>query len=165
MWFSCNRSSWSQPRSAIVRSLVSIRPSREARAARGVAVGILGCGRVVEVGSVHHQSSIVGSRPFSGAVGPQSRLSSGAWCRVGRGARPHRLSCGHTPHSLWLRSPAGRVGVWRLLCSGGVSSVVHHRDHPVQRRAPNPRFERTAEKRRFSVPRRLRRRAATQASR
>lgn len=30
---------------------------------------------------------------------------------------------------------------------------------------PNPRFERTVEKRRFSVPRRLRRRAASQAAR
>ena len=59
----------------------------------------------------------------------------------------------------------GRVGVWQSLLSGGVSSVVHHSRHPVQRRTPNPRFERTAEKRCFSVPRRLRRRAASQASR
>jgi len=145
--------------------LVSIRSSGQARAARCVAVGILRCGQSVDVGSAQHHRSIVGSQHLSGSVGPRCRLSSGAWCRVGRVARQLRLSCGHAPHSLWLRSPSWSVGVWRSLLSGGVSSVVHHSGHPVQRCAPNPRFERTAEKRRFSVPRRLRRRAASQASR
>ncbi len=149
----------------MVSSLVSIGSSGQVGAVRGVAVGIPRCGQLVDVGSVQHHRCIVGSQHLSVAVGPQHRLSSGPRCRAGRVVRQHRLSCGHTPHSVWLRSPSGRVGVRRLLLSGGVSSVVHHSGHPVQRSAPNPRFERTAEKRRFSVPRRLRRRAASQASR
>jgi hypothetical protein len=165
MLFSCNLSSWSQPRSAMVSSLVSSWSSGQARAARGVAVGLLRCGQSVDVGSVQCVRSIDGAQHLSGAFGPQSRLSSGSWCRAGRVAGQHRLSHSHTPHSVWLRSPSGRVGVRRSLFSGGVWLVVHHSGHPVQRCAPNPRFERTAEKRRFSVPRRLRRRAASQASR
>ncbi len=149
----------------MVSSLVSIRSSGQASAARGVAVGIFGCGQSVDVGSVHHERSDVGSQHLSGAVGLQSRLSSGSWRRAVTVARQHRLSSGHTPHSVWLRSPPGRVCVRRPLLSGGAWSVAHHSGHPVQRCAPNPRFERTAEKRRFSVPRRLRRRAASQACR
>ncbi len=146
-------------------SLVSIQSSGQASAARGVAVGIFGCGQAVDVGSAKRHRSVAGLQHLLGAVGPQCRLSSGPWCRAGRVVRHHQLSCGHTPHSVWLRSPSGRVGVQRSLPSGGAWSVVYHRGHPFQRCAPNPRFERTAEKRRFSVPRRLRRRAASQASR
>jgi hypothetical protein len=132
----------------MVRSLESIQSQGQVGAVQGVAVALDLRGPVVNARSVR-----------------VARFIAGHWPRPGQGCQPPRLSCSHTPHSVWLRSPSGRVGVWRSLLSGGVSSVVHHRGHPVQRCAPNPRFERTAEKRRFSVPRRLRRRAASQASR
>jgi hypothetical protein len=132
----------------MVRSLVSIKSQGQVGAVQGVAVALDLRGPAVNARSVQIARSIAGH-----------------WSRSGQGCRRPRLSCSHTPHSAWLRSPSGRVGVQWSLRSGGVSSVVHHSGHPVQRRAPNPRFERTAEKRRFSVPRRLRRRAASQASR
>jgi hypothetical protein len=132
----------------MVRSLVSMKCQGQVRAVQGVAVALDLRGPVVNARSVQIARSIAGH-----------------WSRSCQGSQRLRLSCSHTLHSVWLRSPSGRVGVWRPLLSGGVSSVVHHSGHPVQRRAPNPRFERTAEKRCFSVPRRLRRRAASQASR
>ena len=132
----------------MVSSLVSIKSQGQVGAVQGVAVGIDLRGPAVNARSVQVARSIAGH-----------------WSRSSQGCQRQRLSCSHTPHSVWLRSPSGRVGVRRSLLSGGVSSVVHHSGLPVPRRAPNPRFERTAEKRRFSVPRRLRRRAATQASR
>jgi hypothetical protein len=132
----------------MVRSLVSIKSQGQAGAAQGVAV-VLGLrGPVVNARSVRVARSIAGQ-----------------WSRSYQGCQRPRLSCSHTPHSVWLRSPSSRFGVQWSLLSGGVSSAVHHSGYPIHRRAPNPRFERTAEKRRFSVPRRLRRRAASQASR
>ncbi len=131
-----------------MRSLVSIDSSGQASAARGVAMGIDLRGAAGNARSVQIAWSIAGHWHLSGEVGQQ-----------------HGLSWGRLPHSGWLRSPSGRAGVRRSLHSGGVSSVVHHSSHPIHCCAPNPRFERTAEKRRFSVPRRLRWRAASQASR
>jgi hypothetical protein len=132
----------------MVRSLVSIKWQGQVGAVQGVAVPLDLRGPAVNARSVQVARSIAGH-----------------WSRSYQGCQRSRLSCSHTPHSVWLRSPSGRVGVRLPLLSGGVWSVVHHGGHPLQRCAPNPRFERTAEKRRFSVPRRLRRRAASQASR
>ena len=129
--FSCSRSSWSQPRSAMVRSLVSIKSQGQVGAVQGVAVGIDLRGPVVNARSVRIARSIAGH-----------------WSRSSQGCRRQRLSCRHTPHSVWLRSPSGRVGVRRSLLRGGVSSVVHHSGHPFERRAPNTALVRTGRLRR-----------------
>jgi hypothetical protein len=126
MWFSRNRKSWSQARSAMVRSLVSINLQGQVGAVQGVAVALDLRGPVVNARTVHVARSI-----------------GGRCSRSGQGRQRQRFSCSYTPHSVWLRSPSGRVGVRRSLLSGAVSSVVHHSGHTFAHRAPNPALVRT----------------------
>ena len=131
MWFSRNRSSSSQGRSAMVRSLVSIKWQGQVGAVQGVAVAIDLRGPVVNARSIQSPRSIAGH-----------------WSRSFRGCQRPRLSCSLAPHSVRVRSPSGRVGVRRSLRSVGVSTVVHHSVYPVQRRTPNPALVRTGRLRR-----------------